>query len=186
MLNSYMFLIKRAARTVLNGGVIAYPTEAVYGLGCNPYNEQAVDRLLRIKQRDPIHGLILIGQTLEHFSDFIKPLQAPIKDKIMASWPGPHTWLLPARDDCPFRLRGRHDSIAVRITSHPLCRQLCRQAGMALVSTSANRRGHPAATNTAQVRRTLGKELDYILPGKTSGDRQPSQIRDALTGRRIR
>jgi L-threonylcarbamoyladenylate synthase len=178
--------IKQAVRAIQRGGVIAYPTEAVYGLGCNPYDAQAVIRLLQIKQRDPSQGLILIGRQLSDFTDFIKPLDDEVKAKVMASWPGPYTWLLPASDACPFWLRGRHGSIAVRITAHPVCRELCRQSGLALVSTSANKHGHRPALNALQVRQRLGEELDYVLVGHTSGNRQPSEIRDALTDRRIR
>lgn len=178
--------ISRAARIVSNGGVIAYPTEAVYGLGCNPYDAQAVLRLLQIKQRDPAQGLILIGERIEDFSDFILPLDQDVYDRVMTTWPGPYTWLLPASDGCPYWLRGEHASIAVRVTAHPQCRALCRSARMALVSTSANRHGRPAAKNVLQVRRWLGKELDFILGGPTSGLARPSEIRDALSGRRLR
>ena len=178
--------IRQVARVIQSGGVIAYPTEAVYGLGCNPYDARAVIRLLEIKHRDPAQGLILIGWQLENFADFIQPLDAGMQAKVMAKWPGPVTWLLPASDRCPYWLRGEHKSIAVRVTAHRLSRQLCRQAGMALVSTSANRHGHPPAVNARQVRQRLGGEVDYVLWGQTDGLRQPSEIYDAITDRRLR
>ena len=109
--------IKQAARVVQAGGIIAYPTEAVYGLGCNPYDAQAVLRLLAIKRRDPAQGLILIGCKLSDFSDFIQPLDMAIEDKVMASWPGPYTWLLPASGHCPVWLRGVHQSIGAALST---------------------------------------------------------------------
>ena len=178
--------LRQAAETVLGGGVIAYPTEAVFGLGCNPYDAQAVIRLLEIKQRDMAQGLILIGHRLSDFDDFISPLQQSVRDKVMSSWPGPYTWLLPASEQCPYWLTGQHTKLAVRVTAHPQCRALCKKLGMPLVSTSANRHGQHPARSTLQVRRRLGASVDYILPGHTSGEHQPSQIRDAITDQRIR
>ena len=178
--------VHRAALTVLAGGVIAYPTEAVFGLGCNPYDAQAVFHLLEIKQRDPAQGLILIGASLDDFNDFIQPLDQAVEARISRSWPGPYTWLLPAADSCPLWLRGTHSSIAVRVTAHAQCRQLCQEAGMALVSTSANQHGRPPAKNVLQVRRQLGDKLDFILAGPTSGLAKPSEIRDAISGHQLR
>ena len=178
--------IHQAARTVLQGGVIAYPTEAVFGLGCNPYDAQAVIRLLRIKQRDMAQGLILIGRELNDFTDFIRPLSQPLEEKVLKSWPGPYTWLVPAAEDCPLWLRGRHDKLAVRITAHPQCRELCKWLGMPLVSTSANLHGQRPARTAMQTRQRLGECIDYLLVGHTSGEQQPSEIRDAITDQRIR
>jgi L-threonylcarbamoyladenylate synthase len=180
------WMLRRAARIVQDGGVIAYPTESIYGLGCSPYDGLAVLRILQIKQRDPSQGLILIGRSLNDFIDFILPLDKTTEERVMSTWPGPYTWLLPASESCPPWLRGKHHSIAVRVTAHPLCRKLCRHSGMALVSTSANQHGYPPAKNVLQVRQRLGDQLDFILSGPTSGLDKPSEIRDAITGRKIR
>ena len=180
------WLVQQAVRVVLAGGVIAYPTEAVYGLGCNPYDARAVLRLLQIKQRDPDQGLILIGASMDDFDDFIQPVDQAVEERVEQTWPGPYTWLLPASDSCPPWLRGKHDSIAVRVPAHAQCRQLCQQAGMALVSTSANQHGKPPAKTALQARRYLGDKLDYILAGPTSGMTKPSEIRDAISNKRIR
>ena len=180
------WLVHQAARTILAGGVIAYPTEAVYGLGCNPYDAQAVLRLLQIKQRDPAQGLILIGAGMDDFVDFILPLDPAVEERVQRTWPGPYTWLLPAADSCPVWLRGVHNSIAVRVTAHAQSRQLCQQAGMALVSTSANRHGRPPAKTALQVHKQLGDKLDFILAGPTSGLDKPSEIRDAISGQQLR
>ncbi len=178
--------VKRAADIITGGGVIAYPTEAVYGLGCNPYDVQAVMRLLQIKQRNPKQGMILIGSLCQQFDNFIRPLDDATHEKILARWPGPVTWLLPASNDCPYWLRGEHSTVAVRVTAHELTRQLCRTCDLPLVSTSANKHGKPAARTALQVRQHLGSEVDMILNGSTSGNAEPSEIWDAHSDVRLR
>lgn len=178
--------IRQAASRVLAGDIIAYPTEAVYGLGCNPYDGQAVIRLLQIKQRSLRQGVILIGSAFEQFGDFIRPLDQASHEKIMARWPGPVTWLLPASQDCPRWLCGEHDTVAVRVTAHALSRRLCHACDLPLVSTSANKHGRPAARSALQVRLRLGREIDLIIPGPVSGDSNPSEIRDVRTDVRLR
>lgn len=178
--------VKQAARIVQQGGVIAYPTEAVYGLGCDPHNEEAVNRLLRIKQRDAALGLILVGQSLDDFTAFIQPLESEIRDRLLASWPGPVTWLVPVSNLCPSWISGEHDTLAIRVTAHRQTRELCVEAGVPLVSTSANRSGQPATRSEAEVRQVFGDEIDFILGGPTDGLDRPCQIRDAHSERIIR
>ena len=171
---------------VHGGGIIAYPTEAVYGLGCDPLDAQAVFRLLAIKQRPLESGLILISSDMSQLHPYIRPLEPATLRRITATWPGPVTWLVPARAETPVWLRGRHDSIAVRITAHPLAAALCNALGQALVSTSANRHGRPPARTALQVRRRLGDAIDLVIPGATGSQSRPTEIRDARTGRVIR
>lgn len=178
--------IRRAANIVLSGGVIAYPTEAVYGLGCNPYDARAAIRLLEIKQREPEQGVILVGSHLGQFADFIQPLDNAIHEKVIAHWPGPVTWLLPASGDCPYWLRGRHETIAVRVTAHELTRKLCDACDLPLVSTSANRHGKMPAHTALQVRLRLGSAVDMIVNGRTDGNMRPSEIWHAVTNQRLR
>ena len=177
--------IRQAVKTLRTGGVIAYPTEAVFGLGCDPWDEMAVARILDIKQRPWQKGLILIASDFNQLTDFIAPLSAVILEQIEASWPGPVTWLLPASETTPDYLTGEHDTIAVRVTAHPQTVALCRAAGHALVSTSANIAGLTPAKTVRQVRWQL-PEVDTILSGHCGGATQPSQIRDAQTGTVIR
>lgn len=178
--------VRQAARILLHGGIVAYPTEAVYGLGCNPLDLQAVMRVLQIKQRDISQGLILVSDSLHRLSPFIRELSTADKGRVSETWPGPVTWLVPAADDCPLWLRGDHTTIAIRVTAHSQTRELCAEAGMALVSTSANRSGQAPARSTYQVRRELGREVDFILGGATDGYARPSQIRDLVSGRIVR
>ena len=176
----------RKAVNVLNqGGVISYPTEAVYGLGCDPWDEQAVMDLLDIKQRPWTKGVILIASHFNQLQDFIQPVDADILAKLEQTWPGPVTWLLPASEECPEYLTGLHSSIAVRVTAHKQAANLCEHFGGALVSTSANLAGQAPAKFAHQVRRRLPM-VDYVVPGSCGGADKPSQIIDATTGTIIR
>ncbi len=179
-------LLQQAVEIIQSGGVIAYPTEAVYGLGCDPANESAVMRLLGIKQREASQGVILIASRFDQVTDFIKPLDDMTYEKVMSRWPGPVTWLLPAAEDCPYCLRGEHETIAVRITAHEITRQLCDAGNLALVSTSANKHGEPAARTAEEVEQCLGSEVDMVVDGPTDGNAQPSEIWHAVTNERLR
>lgn len=179
------FALREAVRTLRAGGVVAYPTEAVYGLGCDPLNPAAVQRLLAIKQRAVAKGLILIASRFEQLTPFIEPPDPVMRRRLEASWPGPVTWLVPANPATPPWLRGRHRSIAVRVTAHPLAAALCSAFGGPLVSTSANASGRPPARTALQARlRCPG--IDRVLHGATGGRRRPTEIRDAVSGQLVR
>lgn len=180
--------LRQAARVLYAGGLIAYPTEAVYGLGCDPANGTAVARLLELKQRPIEKGLILIASKMDQLEPYIdwQALNEAQRARILQSWPGPYTWLIPALPRAPVWLRGQHASLAVRITAHPIAAALCGAAGSALVSTSANLSGHRPARSALEVRQALGDRLDYILPGTVGGATNPSTITDAVTGRVVR
>lgn len=177
--------LEQAARVIAAGGIVAYPTESCYGLGCDPRRNVSLRRLLHIKRRDWAQGLILIGAHPRHFARYTD-LTTPLFARSRADWPGPFTWLLPAWPRVSRWLRGRHDSVALRITAHPGAAALCRQVGGALVSTSANRHGRAPALSAAAVRREFDGQVDYILEGRLGGMRKPSVIRDALTGAVLR
>ena len=182
----YSWQIRHAAETIHAGGVIAYPTEAVYGLGCDPLNPEAVQRLLEIKQREMGKGLILIAADLDQLAPFIQPLSESDLATVNASWPGPVTWLLPARTETPHWLRGNHDTIAVRVTDHPLVVALCNAAGHALVSTSANPAGKPPAKTPLKVRQYFTDQLDAVINGPLGKQNHPSEIRDLCSGKVVR
>jgi L-threonylcarbamoyladenylate synthase len=181
-----VFRLRLASRIISAGGVVAYPTEAVYGLGCDPWNGGAVHRVLEIKRRAESKGVILIGADFAQLEPFVQPLEGPRMDEILATWPGPHTWLLPARPETPRWLAGRHDTLAVRVTDHPLAAALCRAADSALVSTSANLATHPPARSALQVMLRLGSAADYLLVGDCGGRARCSSIRDGRTGETLR
>ncbi|MCG6861940.1 MAG: threonylcarbamoyl-AMP synthase [Chromatiaceae bacterium] len=178
--------LRLAARCIEAGGIIAYPTEAVYGLGCDPWNSDAVRRLLVIKRRPEYKGLILIAADFTQLEPFVEPLEKARMQAIFATWPGPVTWLLPARAETPNCLTGRYSTVAVRVTAHGLAAALCRSADSALVSTSANISDRPPARTPLQVRLALGSLVDLVLPGRCGTRTQPSTIRDGRTGVMVR
>lgn len=175
-------LLHQALRVLRGGGVLAYPTEGCFGLGCDPRSSAAVRRILRLKQRHWRQGLILVGGHWHHIAPWVDTTDTAAVARARASWPGPYTWLLPARPGVSRWLRGEHDTIAVRVTAHPLAGALCRAFNGAIVSTSANRHGGAPASSAAQVRRLFDRRLDLILPGPLSGRDGPTEIRDARTG----
>ncbi len=172
----------RAARILKNGGIVAYPTEYCFGFGCDPMNRAAVLKLLRIKRRPPAKGLILIAADIAQLAPYVDDIPA----HVLATWPGPHTWLLEARADVPRWITGDHPRIALRVTAQPQAAALCRAAGMAIVSTSANRSGGaPVRSYRDAVRRFKG-EVDYVLPGRVGDAPAPTPIRDAASSALIR
>lgn len=178
--------LQQAAQAIRAGGVIAYPTEAVYGLGCDPRNEAAMCRLLALKQRPVEMGVILIASRIEQLEPYIAPLDEATRARLNATWPGPVTWVVPAKEETPVWLRGAHTTIAVRVTAHSVAAALCEAAQSALVSTSANRTGEPPVRDAETVSRIFGDEIDYILSGAVGGLEKPTEIRDARTGEVIR
>lgn len=175
-----------AARAVREGGLVAYPTEAVYGLGCDPCDEPAVLRLLELKQRGAEQGLILVAAELEQLRPYLGRTPPAMLARARRTWPGPVTWLMPAAAGVPWWLRGSHATLAVRVTAHPEAAALCRAVGDALVSTSANHHRQPPARTALQVRRRFGGEIDYVLNGAVGPSQRPTEIRDAATGRVVR
>ncbi|WP_165665551.1 L-threonylcarbamoyladenylate synthase [Metapseudomonas otitidis] len=177
--------VQRVARIVREGGVIAYPTEAVWGLGCDPWNADAVYRLLALKDRPVEKGLILVADDIQQFDFLLDGLPDAWIDQLTASWPGPNTWLVPHQGLLPEWITGQHDSVALRVTDHPLVRALCAEVGP-LVSTSANPGGRSAALSRLRVQQYFPGQLDAVLGGALGGRRKPSTIRDLATGRVIR
>lgn len=166
------------------GKVIAYPTEAVYGLGCDPDNACAVDKILAIKQRPISKGLILIASNFSQLKPYIdhQQLNAHQLDTIMQTWPGPTTWVMPAAKTTPRWITGDFDSIAVRVTQHPVVRQLCQALGKPLISTSANLSGQPAINDFDELLAQMSELVDHIVAGEVDSQMTPSKIIDALSG----
>jgi L-threonylcarbamoyladenylate synthase len=176
--------LKRAARILQSGGVVAYPTEGVFGLGCLPDDFVAVSRVLAIKERDPALGLVLIATDIEQLTGWIAVAVATADLKSTAD--KPLTWIVPATDEVPYWVRGEHAGLAVRFTTHPVAAALCDAADSALVSTSANRHGRPPARNRFILRRSFGALVDYIVPGECGPASGPSEIRDLASGKVLR
>lgn len=181
-----LLTIRQGAQCLFDGGVIAYPTEAVYGLGCDPENEAAVRKILELKNRPASAGLILIADRLERFAPYIGPVSAEQKELALSAWPGPVTWLFPRAGRVPDWLAGIHPTIALRITAHEGCRALCEAFGGPIVSTSANPGSEKPARSAARVKSYFPDQLCGIVEGELGGSDQPSEIRDLVTGRVIR
>lgn len=175
--------VQQAARVIREGGVVAYPTEGVFGLGCLPDNEDAVLRILDIKRRGTSPGLVLIAADRRQLDPFVR---MPAGGVPVSDIGRPVTWIVAAKDTVPTWIRGRHPGIAVRVTTHPVARALCDAAGSALVSTSANVSGRSPARNAHVLRRQFGHLVDCIVPGHCGPARGPSEIRDLASGKVLR
>jgi L-threonylcarbamoyladenylate synthase len=167
------------------GAVLAYPTEGVFGVGCDPRFEPGLERVLAIKGRSARMGLILVAASVAQVLEFACAVGGERMSEVLQSWPGPVTWVLPARRGVSPLVTGGRDTVAVRVTAHPVAAALCAAFGRAVVSTSANLSGRPAARSALAARRALGAELDGVVPGRVSGG-GPSVIRDAADGRILR
>lgn len=178
--------LARTARAIRAGAVVAYPTEAVWGLGCDPYNHAAVQRILDLKQRPVEKGLIMIAAHLEQCEELLQGLPDSWLQRIAQPMPKPTTWLIPNNGCVPFWITGDHASFALRITRHPYAKQLCELVGGPIVSTSANPAGKPEAKNRVTLRQYFPMGIDDIAPGIIGASGSPSEIVDIKTGAVLR
>ena len=185
--NSYWWHHRQAARSLRAGAVWAYPTEAVWGLGCDPWDEAAVARVLALKNRPRRKGLILVAADTDQVRDLLAALPDALRQEVRSHWPGPTTVLLPDPAGLvPEWVRGQHDSVAVRVSAYEPVVSLCRAFGGPLVSTSCNPASRPPARYSWQARRYFGADVDGYLPGRVAGQRRPSRILDPLSGQVLR
>ncbi|EGA71024.1 Sua5/YciO/YrdC family protein [Vibrio sinaloensis DSM 21326] len=178
----------QALNALKQGEVIAYPTEGVFGVGCDPDNPEAIEKLLTLKQRPVEKGLILIAASYQQLLPYIDETQLSEEQlkRVHQTWPGPVTWIMPCSDKVSSWVSGQFDSIAVRVTDHPLVQKMCNAFGKPLTSTSANLTGEPPCMTTEEVYRQLGDKLVAVLEGETGGRDKPSEIRDAKTSQVLR
>lgn len=180
------FSLAQAARHVLAGGVIAYPTEAVWGLGCDPFDPLAVQRILDLKQRPIEKGLIMIASDINQCADLLEGLSEQMLERINQATDKPTTWIVPNHGAVPYWITGKHQSFALRITQHPIARALCEQFGGPIVSTSANPAAKPEARTRLKLMRYFPRGIDFIAPGIIGKQRSPSEIRNLTTGAILR
>jgi L-threonylcarbamoyladenylate synthase len=178
--------LHKAVCALSDSGVIACPTEAVWGLSCDPDSEQAVSHLLSLKRRPVGKGLILVAACERQLDFLLHDLSTEERQRLASSWPGPATWLLPHHGRVPAWISGEHDTVAVRVSDHPVVSALCAAWGGPLVSTSANTAGARPAREAFQVRRYFGNDVQFIVPGKLGSRGQPTTIRDLRSGQIIR
>jgi L-threonylcarbamoyladenylate synthase len=177
--------LKRAVQCCEKGGVIAYPTEAVFGLGCLPLLKESVTKILQLKDRPVEKGLILVASDIEQLHEFVDFNEIENTQVIYESWPGPVTWLIPAKSPTPDWLTGKHTTLAVRVSAQPIVRALCEQLGP-IVSTSANPASAEPAKTSDEVRNYFRSRVDYVIPANISNNLSPTEIRDAQTGNIVR
>ena len=179
--------IEQIAIALTKNQVVAYPTEAVFGLGCNPMSESAVKKLLVLKQRPIEKGLILIAPEIHFLQPFIdlSQLDKKNKQKLIALYERPTTWIVPATADTPKWLTGQFDSIAVRLCTHEPVKQLCERIGFALTSTSANLTGLTPCKTANEVRSQFGEHFP-VLDAPVGKAQNPSEIRNIFTDHIIR
>ena len=169
------------------GKLVAYPTEAVWGFGCDPYIEEAVHRILEIKQRPVGKGLILVAAGLTQIAELTKDLSVDQLVLLESTWPGPTTWLIPdPKQIFPRWVKGDHESIAIRVSGHPLVNALCSEFGKPIVSTSANNTGEVEIRSRLILEEQFADKIDYIMDGELGDQDSPSKIRDLVTGNILR
>jgi len=181
--------IQQAVKILQQGGIIAYPTEAVYGLGCDPKNIAAIKKILTLKKREKEKGLILTGSSLQQFQPFIQKLDNSIKQKLLDSWQNSDhaiTWLVPAKESTSIYIKGQFNTIAIRVSHHPVVKELCEHFEGAIISTSANEAGKDAARTQQQVLDAFGSKVNLVVEGETNLAANPSEIRDAISDKIIR
>jgi L-threonylcarbamoyladenylate synthase len=176
--------IDEAQSLLKQGKIIAYPTEAIYGLGCDPFNGEAVKKILALKLRPAHKGLIVLIADWSQLMPLINVIPEHLLDAVRASWPGPVTWLFPKASTVPDWVSGTHNSIAIRMSAHPIAQALC-SAGP-IISTSANISGHEPARTIAEVQAQFPHGIDVLIEGALGGADQPSAIYDVLSGQRLR
>lgn len=177
--------IQRARAVLMVGGVIAHACEGVWGLACDAYSLAGVERILEMKRRSMLEGLILIGGQPADFASELGSLNEEQRNKVVSSWPGPETWIMETHR-FPVWITGGRGTVAIRVPGHDQALELAKRFGGPLVSTSANRRGEEPTTCQDEVVKEFGGLVDYVLPGAVSGSIGPSRIRVAASGEVMR
>ena len=178
--------VNRCVDVICNGGVIAYPTEAVWGLGCHPFCESAVAEILALKQRPWQKGLIIVAGSLEQVSFLTHDLTPLQQDILEDSWPGHITWLIEHKNRLPWFITGEHRTVAVRVSAHPVVRGLCQAFGGPIVSTSANPAGFLPAKTGMHARKYFFNTGVEFCAGAIGANLQPSMIKNLYTGETLR
>ncbi len=178
--------IEQAVLAINHGGLLVYPTEGVFGLGCDYRNQQSVLKILQLKQREVSKGLVLVASHIQQILPLIQPDSREGLARALKTWPGHHTWVFPKTHLTPAWISGDFDTVAVRVSCHPAVKQLCDQLNSALVSTSANVSNQTTASNIKDQFNLWGDAVDYYLDLPLGGSNQPSRIKLASSGRTIR
>ena len=177
--------INLAVKKLRKGETIAYPTEAVYGLGCDPFDEKAVKDLFHVKQRPMDKGIILVAGSVEQIESWVELLDTPWEQTVLSTWPGPITWVLPIKKPMPNWITGGRNTVAIRVSNHPVVNALCEKFAGPIVSTSANITGHFPAKSCQEVVEFFGANV-FCIEAELGGLNKPTEIRDSISGQIIR
>ena len=170
--------LKKAADSILSGGVVAIPTESFYGLAVNATNTRAIQRLLDVKQRgrnQPILILIPSVEQLDQYVVLIPEIARPLMDEF---WPGGLTLIFEAKSNLPQELTAGTGKIGIRLSSHPVATALAQAVGSPITATSANISGQPASSSAKEVFKHLGQKVDLILDGGETAGSKGSTVLD--------
>lgn len=177
--------IEQAVKALRSGEIVAYPTEAVYGLGCDPFNQKSVEQLLHVKQRPLEKGMILVASNIAQISDFVRLEGELWQDRVLKTWPGPYTWVLPLKKSLPVWITGGRETLAVRVSNHPIVETLCNAFEGPIVSTSANPSSLEPARSCEEVFHYFGERF-FCIQGELGSLQQPTQIWDAQSNQQLR
>lgn len=183
-----MLTVVQGAQALKEGRIIAYPTEAVFGLGCCPQNREALKGILELKARAPQKGMILIASHLQQLLPYIDVLQVPQHrmQHILQTWPGPFTWVFPVTSLVSDTIKGQFETVAVRVTNHPIAKALCEAFGGAIISTSANISSEQPLKEAKKVHELFNNTIAGVVEGEVGNQEKPTSITDAITGERYR
>jgi L-threonylcarbamoyladenylate synthase len=171
-------LIDLAVKSLQNGGVIGYPTETIYGIGCSAYDNEAVTRIYQLKGRDHSKAMIVIAADILQISELVKRIPETAEKLMDSFWPGPLTMVFEVSEKLKQYAIKRTKTIAVRIPANEICLSLLKSCDFPIVSTSANKSGMPVSTNVEQVSDSFGTELDLIIDGGPTPSSAPSTVVD--------
>ncbi|MBC7629190.1 L-threonylcarbamoyladenylate synthase [Ferruginibacter sp.] len=174
-------LIKQVAECLKDGGVIVYPTDTIYGLGCDIFQHKAVDKICTIKNIDPAKvQLSFICRDLSHLSDYTKSIDTPLYRMLKNYLPGPYTFILPASKQVPKILQTKKSTIGLRIPDNVICRHILDILGNPLLSTSLPGEMVEEYTDPEIIHEKFGHVVDMVIDGGTGG-MVPSTIVDCVT-----
>ena len=163
-------LIKQVVESLLQGGIIIYPTDTVYGLGCDILQQKAVERICRIKKVDPKKAqLSFVCSDLSHLSDFTKPLSTPIYRLLKEKLPGPYTFILPASKMVPRILQSNKDTIGLRIPDNNIAKAIVHELGRPILSASLPGEMVEDYTDPEVMHENFINEVEYIIDGGIGG-----------------
>ena len=161
----------------LQDKIFAYPTEGVWGIGCNPFSEKAVKKLINLKKRPKNKGIIVLAGSLQQLLPFTQHLSEKLKKRMNSKWPGPHTWLVPSSPDIPKWLIGPTGLVALRLSDHKTVIELTESFNMPICSSSANISGQEPAKNLDEIRTFFGNKV-LIIEGELGGLKKPTPVQN--------